>query len=84
MVMMWLVIPLCMGLSKANSNIVKKDLIFSFKRECLKQELKCILFVMIFNRQNVIYFVAVFNHQNMMHFVAVFNRKKYDALCNDF
>jgi len=47
-------------------------------------ELKCILFVMIFNRQNVIYFVAVFNHQNMMHFVAVFNRKKYDALCNDF
>jgi len=28
MVMMWLVIPLCMGLSKANSNIVKKNLIF--------------------------------------------------------
>jgi len=78
MVMMWLVIPLCMALSKANSNIVKKYLIF-FKRECLKQELKCILFVMIFNRQNVTYFVVVFNHQNMMHFVAVFNRKKYDA-----
>jgi len=63
MVMMWLVIPLCMGLSKANSNIVKKDL-FCFKRECLKQELKCILFVMIFNRQNVIYFVAVFDIRN--------------------
>jgi len=70
--MMWLVIPLCMGLSKANSNTVKRDLIF-FKRACLKEELKCILFMAIFNRQNVIYFVAVFNRQNMMHFVAVFN-----------
>jgi len=26
--MMWLVIPLCMGLSKANSNIVKKIYFF--------------------------------------------------------
>jgi len=31
MVMMWLVIPLCMGLSKANSNIVKKDLFIFLK-----------------------------------------------------
>jgi len=51
MVMMWLVIPLCMGLSKANSNIVKKDLIF-FKRECLKQELKCIITKFIFSQNS--------------------------------
>ena len=64
MVMMWLVIPLCMGLSKAN--IVKKDLIF-FERECILWRFLTV--------KNMMHFVTIFNRQNMMHFVAIFNRQ---------
>jgi len=87
MVMMWLVIPLCMGLSKANNNIVKRDLIF-LKGNAWNRSLN-VSYLWWFLTVKMWYILWQFltikiwcilwrflTIKNTMHFVTIFNRQK--------